>query len=1186
MSTKPSTVSNMLSIITSPSLPNEQPVQPSMSVPEPTSTKSTPTPPSQIAAGLATSLPGTTPRPQNQSSTPVAPRLSSSETAALVSRNWGTVSKPTTGPLLPERIAPPNLYCGSINFYITQYRPLDSSRLYLGITRDVLITAISSARRAYLISNAALSYLPSPFSPFTALWSSSSSSSSSSTTENLGTGQLIISPKRDMFMQFLDRYTNVGVYVIHHIFSMGELFAMSGFYLTTSVFKSAAMAALQSVKILDAIFGSSETSRALSSFIGHSISELLLHEKFQNDENGFLNSSTALTKAFTAFACLQMATWKRLEGRLKLRLIYDATLITEESPTGRKIIAINNLEPSQTEGITQIRPDDPPIIPTESPEPETPKQAEATPVDVDVTARPDTGMEIHIHPASQPAAGTSTSGLSVSPSAGDLDLPIEPDFDDGLKDYLQTFGEGLGIETTPPISSTTTSENKELDDISEDVPIVHIDREGGHRSPLAGTNVVNGKAARILSGYITPQKTELEEWVELDPQTADDELHRLPSVPNGTPAIPSKTLQEAAEHPHDNSERIQLALKHMTDKLLQRRSKTKTSRSMTDDEFSSEETSPLHNLDSSGSTSPSSFMKSGSTSPSTLRIAKRLFGVSPPSSPPSAWKDTYQSRRRRGSLGIFRRKKEQGALSSDDLPSLASRAEIMDKTTSTIISMEPIEMIDQHTADQKSKSDTFDNVGSSSSPQPRRKKKPPVEVYADPSAGLYPHDSLIRNIHRFMRYSTAAYGQNFMRIFKLGTYSFKTTTRHHANAQAFARHTGIETDNIILSSFLESPPVSPNVQAPPLVHYLVVDHSLKSVILTCRGTLGFSDVLVDFTCVYVDITLPHAPPPKPASNSVEFAPEYFVHSGMYTSARGLVAPTSTVHVALLAALEKYPSYGLVVCGHSLGGGVAALLAILSSCPAETFIKENKEREHPVEHPEITTAFVTSFSSGLPAGRPLMAYAFGPSAVASSDLARYARGLVVSVVQDSDVVPTLSLGVLRDMKNVALSLYEENNVAEEVVGRVIGLKQQQLPFKIGMSTEDHPWLKDDDMVHDWMTSLIKTMRADMQHDKLYPPGDVYIMENFDVLVSRTPPPGQPQAEPRKARRVLLRKCESVEERFREPVFSKTMLRDHIPYHYEYSTRLLYEAFYGIWDPNQKQDDTPGDENRGKATITTK
>jgi hypothetical protein len=36
------------------------------------------------------------------------------------------------------------------------------------------------------------------------------------------------------------------------------------------------------------------------------------------------------------------------------------------------------------------------------------------------------------------------------------------------------------------------------------------------------------------------------------------------------------------------------------------------------------------------------------------------------------------------------------------------------------------------------------------------------------------------------------------------------------------------------------------------------------------------------------------------------------------------------------------------------------------------------------------------------------------------------------------------------------------------------------------------VSDEEMLSDWMVSLIKTMRADMDNDKLYPPGRVYIL----------------------------------------------------------------------------------------------
>jgi len=189
---------------------------------------------------------------------------------------------------------------------------------------------------------------------------------------------------------------------------------------------------------------------------------------------------------------------------------------------------------------------------------------------------------------------------------------------------------------------------------------------------------------------------------------------------------------------------------------------------------------------------------------------------------------------------------------------------------------------------------------------------------------------------------------------------------------------------------------------------------------TCRGTLGLSDILIDLTCDYQDISLDSGDPEA----------RYYVHKGMYQSAVNLTSRQSTVHQGLVTALTSNPGYGLVVCGHSLGGGVAAAFAILNSTPSSSFKWEN------IDHADIiNTPFVTSVASGLPPGRPIHAYAYGPPALASPDLARYAEGLITSVVLNKDVVPCLSLGVLRDLKNIALTLHEEDKVAEEIIGRV-------------------------------------------------------------------------------------------------------------------------------------------------------
>ena len=175
-----------------------------------------------------------------------------------------------------------------------------STRMSLGYTRRLLISAISSARRVYLMSHAALD-------------------GDMMGIMGLGNDKSLL-PSTDAFLQVLDKYTNLGIYVIHHSFTMAELFAMSGFYLTANAVQSAHFAAQESVALFDSLFGSNESSRALSAIITLVRRELLEDERFKAADKGKVTSLTALTKALTAFACLQTATWRQTSDRLRMRV--------------------------------------------------------------------------------------------------------------------------------------------------------------------------------------------------------------------------------------------------------------------------------------------------------------------------------------------------------------------------------------------------------------------------------------------------------------------------------------------------------------------------------------------------------------------------------------------------------------------------------------------------------------------------------------------------------------------------------------------------------------------------------------------------------------------------------------------------------------------------------------------------
>jgi hypothetical protein len=216
-----------------------------------------------------------------------------------------------------------------------------------------------------------------------------------------------------------------------------------------------------------------------------------------------------------------------------------------------------------------------------------------------------------------------------------------------------------------------------------------------------------------------------------------------------------------------------------------------------------------------------------------------------------------------------------------------------------------------------------------------------------------------------------------------------------------------------------------------------------------------------------------------------------------------------------------------MCGHSLGGGVASLLCVLWS-------QQNKDADN------LMPSFVTSSQSGLPAGRPIHCYAYGPPGVMSLSLSTYCAGLVTSIVHGYDVVSSLSLGLLKDFKNIATSLHTESNVAEEIISRVIGRMQQKK--KKDEQEKDEEEMTEDDQ---WFWAMIKTMRADMNSEKMYPPSTVYLIETIPHI--------------KKQHKVILSRCEDVKARFSEIVFTKTMFMDHSPLMYENAIRRLSTGF---------------------------
>ncbi|KAF4185546.1 hypothetical protein CNMCM7927_006490 [Aspergillus lentulus] len=430
--------------------------------------------------------------------------------------------------------------------------------------------------------------------------------------------------------------------------------------------------------------------------------------------------------------------------------------------------------------------------------------------------------------------------------------------------------------------------------------------------------------------------------------------------------------------------------------------------------------------------------------------------------------------------------------------------------------------------------------------------------------GIFPEQHFVQNIRRFCRFSSASYGSNALKVMGVTRPTraiphLESDSQEHSD---FSIHTGLPASTILLSSFVD-PAGGTNAAGEtdsgfPLVHYVCLDHASKAVVLTLRGTWGFEDVLTDMTCDYDDL--------------VWQGRSWKVHKGMHASAkRLLMGGGGRVMITIRAALEEFPDYGVVLCGHSLGGGVAALLATMISVP-------NSE--------QFGTSFVTATPQSaarrmlqgnnddedeesrlpfyLPTGRPIHVYAYGPPSAMSPFLRRATRGLITTIVNGQDVVPSLSLGILHDMHAVSVAFKSDTSGTKSHVRyRVWEGLRQSIVNKFYVNEAPMLLHAGDGLGEDaWAWKTLKALREEMCAPKLLPPGEVFVVETMRVLqrnafTSDFGGDGYPMLG-RPATRVQLKFIRDVESLFGELRFGSGMFSDHNPARYEASLAALAQG----------------------------
>jgi hypothetical protein len=287
---------------------------------------------------------------------------------------------------------------------------------------------------------------------------------------------------------------------------------------------------------------------------------------------------------------------------------------------------------------------------------------------------------------------------------------------------------------------------------------------------------------------------------------------------------------------------------------------------------------------------------------------------------------------------------------------------------------------------------------------------------------------LISDLAHYSVFASVAYGWKFGLAF-LGRFRI-------GDKETLARRTGIADEDVVFAQWTS--------QTHKPAFFIVRDHERQNVVLTVRGTLNAPDLLTDL-CAAAETFV------SGEDGSEEGDPRLFprlrpsraarAHQGMLEGARGVA---KTARPIVEKELSDHPNYNLVIVGHSMGGGVASVLAAVWK---QVF-------------PGVT------------------AYSYGSPCVFPAETDEWLSDSIVSVVGEGDPFSDLSLGHFADLSQGLSFLCEDTDLREQIMSRSKG----------SLKNLDEKNIK-------WLDKTMSRLRSKMTGEVLFPPGRILLMKGF-------------------------------------------------------------------------------------------
>ncbi|XP_062035932.1 diacylglycerol lipase-beta isoform X1 [Lepus europaeus] len=263
-----------------------------------------------------------------------------------------------------------------------------------------------------------------------------------------------------------------------------------------------------------------------------------------------------------------------------------------------------------------------------------------------------------------------------------------------------------------------------------------------------------------------------------------------------------------------------------------------------------------------------------------------------------------------------------------------------------------------------------DNISNNLEPDDVASRSPEPSQEAD-------LDEELENCHHYMQFAAAAYGwplyiyrNPFTGLCKIGGDCCRSRPAEYdlVGGDQLSCHFGsiLHTTGLQYRDFIH---VSFHDKVYELPFLVALDHRKESVVVAVRGTMSLQDILTDLSAESETLD---------CECGVQ---DRLVHKGISQAAR-YVYRRLVGDGILSQAFSIAPEYRLVVVGHSLGAGAAALLAIM--------LRNS--------YPQVKC------------------YAFSPPrGLLSKSLCEYSKSFTVSLVLGKDVIPRLSVTNLEDLK---------------------------------------------------------------------------------------------------------------------------------------------------------------------------